>query len=404
VRTVLLMHTDRAVRRILERDRPGRLVFASDDVTDEDRRAYDRVVVLPPVWCVKETLDVLRTIEADDVFFQTELGLPAGSLLAQERGLPGPSPDAVQACLDKRRSRSILSAAGVPVPRFALCRTARDVRAADLGWPLVLKPRASTLGRGVTKVDRDEDLDGAVDAMRRFLPTAPDVRRLVAFSRLAGLPLEDDPTTQFLAESYATGPACEADGLVFGDRIDLFGVTEQVVRDGSGFYIEAYVFPTPGAEAVAARAVAAVRAHGLRDTGFSVEMRGDLVIEVNGRLGEDDGFPDLFRAGIGSAPVSKWLTRDDRPSVVRGAHALAYVNRYAAGVVTRVGAVPDGVVVAVVPGQRLRDPSDPAFRAHVAWALASDDTGGAALAKARARLAGVEIEVEAAAPVGAGTP
>src|SRR5438045_5820754 len=64
VRTVLLLYTDRAVRRVLEHDRPGRLVFASDDVTPEDRRVYDTVVPLPPVWEIEATLDVLRTIEA----------------------------------------------------------------------------------------------------------------------------------------------------------------------------------------------------------------------------------------------------------------------------------------------------------------------------------------------------
>jgi hypothetical protein len=397
---VLLLYTDRAVRRVLERDRPGPTVFASDDVTPEDQRVYDRVVRLPPVWEVEETLDVLRGIEADEVFFQTEFGLPPGSLLARERGLRGPTPEAVLSCLDKRRSRALLAAAGVPVPRFVRCSSAADVRAARLGWPLVLKPAASTLGRGVRKVESDGDLDAAVAAMLRFLPTAPDVRRLVAFARAAGLDLAGDPTREFLAESFATGPAREVDGLVVGDRVDVFGTTDQVVRDGDGFYIEAYLFPAPGAETAERHARDAVRAHGLRDTGFSIEFRGDVVIEVNGRLGEDDGFPDLFAAGLGRAPVSTWLAHDERPSRASGRHALAYVNRYAAGTVRRVGRVPPGVVVTVEAGQRLLPPGDPAYRAHAAWTIESDPHDAAeALRRARARLAGLELEIADAAPL-----
>jgi hypothetical protein len=395
VRTILLLYTDRAVRRVLERERPGRLVFASDDVTDADRRVFDETVVLPPVWEVEATLEALRRIRADEVFFQTEFGLLPGSMLARERGLPGPSPEAALACTSKWESRRLLSAAGVPVPAFGRCETAADVRRLGLGFPLVLKPMASTLGRGVEKVEHERDLDRAVDRVRRFLPVAPDVRRLAAFARAARLDLGGDPTRSFLVEAFASGPPREADGLVFGDRVDSFGVTEQVVRDGSGFYIEAYVFPARDPGRCAEHAAAAVRASGLRDTGYSAEFRGDVLIELNGRLGEDDGFPDLFAAGIGRAPVSKWLARDETPSRPRGVHALAYVNRYEAGVVRRVGPVPGGVVVTVEEGQRLPPPSDPAYRAHAAWTIEGDPRdAGLALDRARARLARLPLEID----------
>ena len=402
--TILLVWTDPAVRRALASERPGRLVLATDEATADDRAVYDAVVDLPPVDDVPAVLDALRRVPFDRVFFQTEFGILAGSLLARERGIPGPSPDGVLATLDKATTRARLAGAGVPQPRFAVARDAAGVRAAELGFPLVLKARASTLGRLVTKVASDADLDAAVARLLARLPTSPDVRRLVSFARAAGLSLAGDPTRDFLAESYAEGPPREADGLVMDGAIDLFGITEQVVRDGDGFYIEGYAFPADDPGRLASVARAAVAALGLDETGFSIEFRGDAVIEVNGRLGEDDGFPDLFRAGIGAFPVVKQLSRDLRPSRVVGRHGLAYVNRYAAGRVRRVVEAP-GAVVVVKEGQRLFDPGSPAYRAHVAYALASHPTSSrTALASARDRLRGVEVAVVDDGEEGTGAP
>jgi hypothetical protein len=392
--TYLLMHTDASVRRVLGRVRPGRMVLACPDVGPEDRAVYDECIVLPPVDRVEETLRRVEAVAADHVYFQTEFGLPAGSLLARARGLPGPSAEAVLACLDKHRSRTLLAEAGVPVPSFALVETAEDVRRLGWGWPVVLKAGASTLGRLVKKVEGPESLDAAVAAMRRALPRSPDVRRLVELARLADRPLGYDPTRRFLVERFAAGPPRECDGLVVGDAVHPFGVTDQVVRDGDGFYIEGYLLPSdePGrAEEVA---VAAVRASGLADTGFSVELRGDVVIEVNGRLGEDDGFAELFHAALGAYPFLHALARDARPLRPVGRHALAYLNAYAPGTL-RALRTGEGVVPVLAPGDRVAEPGTPEYLAHVAYAICSDPASSrAAYERARARIAGVVAEFE----------
>jgi hypothetical protein len=381
---------------VLEAERPGRLVFASDDVTAEDRRVYDECVTLPPVGEVEATVAALERIRADEVFYQTEFGLLAGSILAQRRGLVGPTPEVAHRSVNKALCRATLRDAGVPQPRFALARDAREVRGAGFPYPIVLKAVASTLGRLVTKVESDADLDAKVAALVAALPHAPDPRRLAAFCRLTGLDPGCDPLSQFLVEEFAPGPPLEADGLVVGDRVDLFGITEQRVRDGPGFYVEAYLFPADEPGRAAQFALAAVAALGLRDTGFSIEFRGDAVIEVNGRLGEDDGFPDLFRAALGGLPLAKWFRRDASPSAPRGRFALGYVNAYEPGVVRSVPSVP-GVTVVVEPGRRLARPGTPEYRAHLAWALASHPASSrAALLEARARLQSARFRIDPA--------
>ncbi len=309
--TYLLLYTEPPTRRVFEKHRPGRLIFASDEVTPEDRAAYDECVELPHVADVPATLDALRRIRADVVVAQTEYGLLPGALL-QDRGV-----EAAMRCTNKWLCRQALSRAGVPVPRFALVDGAPCVRRFAERWPVILKPVASTLARGVVRVDSPAGLDAAIARMR--LPDLVDVRRLSAFAALAGVDMGCDPTRQFLVEEFVEGLPLEADGLVFGDRIDCFGAMEQVVAPD--FRIEGYLFP---ADAAAAAAEPVVRALGLRDMGFAIEFRGSTVIEVNGRLGEDDGFPDLFHAALGDYPILKWMKGDAAPLAPRARAALAY--------------------------------------------------------------------------------
>jgi hypothetical protein len=338
-------------------------------VTEEDEAAYDRCVRLPPVTRVGETLRILEGLPFDRVVVQTEYGLLPGSLLAARRGEPAPNPQAALLCTDKWLSRRTLAAAGVPTPRFSLAETPGDVRAFARSYPLVLKPVASTLARGVLRVDREEAIEGAVARMRTFLPVAPDVARLLDFARVAGLDPGCDPTRQFLVEEFAEGPPVETDGLLFGDRLDFFATTRQVLSPPPRFHLEGYHLPVHEG-GLRSRTEAALRAHGLRNAGFSVEFRGEAVIEVNGRLGEDDGFPDLFRAGLGTFPILKWIDRDASPRRREGGHALAYANRYAGGLVRSVLPGP-GAQALVRAGQRLKDSSDPDFNPHLAFALAS---------------------------------
>jgi hypothetical protein len=260
---------------------------------------------------------------------------------------------------------------------------------------VVLKPVASTLGRLVRKVERDEDLDSAADAMLRALPAAPDVRRCAAFARAAGLDMGCDPHRQFLAEEFAPGPPRETDGLVFGDRIDVFGVTDQVVSSPPHFYMEGYLFPAPDRDGLAEVSRRALAALGVVDAGFSIEFRGGRVIEVNGRLGEDTGFPDLYAAALGEAPIVTWMRGDDRPSRPRGAHAIAYLNRYAPGTVRRIEA-PPGVTAVYEPGERVGTPGTPDYYPHLAWALGSHPSDvRAAYEDARRRVDAARVVVDA---------
>lgn len=396
-RTILFLHTEAPTIRALARERPeGRLVLATDAVPAEATAVFDEVVELPPADAVAATLARLEEIPADEVVVQTEYGLLAGTLLARSRGLRGPEPRAALLTTDKWLQRETLRAAGVAVPRYALAETADDVRRFAGGrWPVVVKPVASTLGHLVTRVDSADAAAAAVAALRRALPESPHVRRCTEFARIAGLDMGCDATRQFLVEEFADGPPRETDGLVFGDRIDLFGVTEQVLSPPPHFFIEGYLFPVaaPAIEEVSLRAL---RALGVRDAGFSIEFRGEVLIEVNGRLGEDGGFPELFRAALGRYPVTKWLEGDATPAPrARAGHAIAYANWYRDGIVRSAPPSSADATVLAPEGTTLHAPPHVEMSPHLAYALRSHaDGASAAYAAARDAVSRLRFEIE----------
>ncbi len=101
---------------------------------------------------------------ADVVTFDHEL-VPGAHLTELERlGYQvRPAPPALRLAQDKLEARTVLSAAGFPVPAFTPVSSPRDVAifAERHGWPIVVKrPSGGYDGRGVHVIDRPNQLVG----------------------------------------------------------------------------------------------------------------------------------------------------------------------------------------------------------------------------------------------------
>jgi D-alanine-D-alanine ligase len=72
--------------------------------------------------------------------------------------------------MDKLRTKMLLTAAGVPTPRYRLLQGERDFgpAIADLGLPLIVKPACEGSSIGMSKVQRAEDLPHAWATAARF--------------------------------------------------------------------------------------------------------------------------------------------------------------------------------------------------------------------------------------------
>jgi hypothetical protein len=78
--------------------------------------------------------------------------------------IPGTSVRTTWLCRDKPSMKEALRAAGVPTAASAAAHNATEVRdfAAQVGYPLILKPRAAAGASGTVRVDSGEQLDAAL--------------------------------------------------------------------------------------------------------------------------------------------------------------------------------------------------------------------------------------------------
>ena len=93
--------------------------------------------------------------QCDVITFDHE-HVPTGHLRALEgRIVVKPGPEALEHAQDKARMRERLSGLGVPCPRFAICRTRRELIdfGQEQGWPIIAKTsRGGYDGKGVWKL------------------------------------------------------------------------------------------------------------------------------------------------------------------------------------------------------------------------------------------------------------
>ena len=129
-----------------------------------------------PVDCVMGTLEQLQVPLAR---------------VREELGLGGMSVEAARNFRDKSRMKDVLRAAGLPCARHALIATAADAEAfaAEVGYPLVVKPPA---GAGAVGTNRLDDAAGLARYLARHRP---------------------DPANPSLAEDFITGDEYSFDSV-----------------------------------------------------------------------------------------------------------------------------------------------------------------------------------------------
>lgn len=397
-----------------------RLVLADEAVNITNEDIFEEVIELPPPEELPAAYEIMRRWcakrHADGIFVQSERGLLLGSLLAEELGLKGPGVRAAHLCSNKYLQRVVLSQAGIPNPRFALAEDATGVRrlANDYGFPLILKCVISTMSRLVTPVFSAAEIDGAVARVKAGLLLSEHVTRLEGFSKVSQTDLACDPGRQFLVESFLSGDAVETDGLVIDGGPFTFGVTEQIQSVDPPFFIEGYLLPAECVNESQVEAVsdAVIRAINLQNTGFSIEMRvlGNEVhlMEVNGRLGWDEGLGEMFASRTHEERIvqAAQIALGIIPARTCDRHrfaALAYRTCYYDGIVEDLPAREEmnrrenenlRIQLGTHLGARFYAPPSPEAYPHSAWALATHPVSShAAYNLARTAINSLDIKI-----------
>ncbi|MFN2387923.1 MAG: acetyl/propionyl/methylcrotonyl-CoA carboxylase subunit alpha [Thermoanaerobaculia bacterium] len=161
-------------------------VFAESDAGGFHLRTMERIVSLGPGPPSDTYLSIPRLLEAaqsggaDAVHpgygFLSENAAFARAVELAGLTWVGPSAEAIDEMGDKLRARARMAAAGVPVVPGSAESVASDSRMLDqarqIGWPVLVKAAAGGGGKGMLRVNREEELFPALAEARRVAGAA----------------------------------------------------------------------------------------------------------------------------------------------------------------------------------------------------------------------------------------
>lgn len=340
------------------------------------------------VTVLTDTLDAQAMIAAaaelnardhiDGVLCWDEARIVAAAKVARSLGLPGGDPEMILRCRDKHLTRELAGAAGVPQPRSVLVGTADEAAtvAADIGYPVVLKPRGVAASLGVV-LARTED----------------ELREHFAFARDTTAPGAIVGDEIVLIEEYADGPEISVDCAVFHGEVLPICLAHKEV--GYEPYFEEVGHVVDGAEPMLSDPAfldILNRTHqalgftdGITHSEFRLTATGPKLIEVNARLGGDlIPYLGLRTTGIDPGLAAAAVATGQRPNVAAdrksfGAVRFCYVeHEMTIGTIAFEGSrMPGGVDLAVIraqPGSRQFPPPKGSTFGRIAYITALADT------------------------------
>jgi len=261
-------------------------------------------------WASRHPVDGVLTVGSDRAVVVV-------ARVASALRLPGLSIATALLASDKAAMRDRFDRAGVPCPRWRPSRSVEEALgvAADLGYPVIVKPSDNAAQRGVALATDELDL------------------RTRAEQALA-----ESPSRTLLVEEVADGPEYTANTLTLGGSTTVVTLTERLTTPPPfpGIAL-GHVYPaglTPDREAdVVGAALAAVRALGIDDSPGYTQVRltagGPRVIETAARLGGGcDALLAKLVTGIDLEEAVVRLALGQAPAV---AHPRAGLGPYEAG-------------------------------------------------------------------------
>jgi hypothetical protein len=340
----------------------------------------------------------LADVPADGVVGTKDQSALLAAILAERRGLPGPSPRALIACQHKPTSRELQRrVAPKATPGFALLDGDPP-----FPYPFFVKPVVGRLSQNAYRIEEPSDL-------LRLEEIDEYTSRYARIAALAGA--DPESVHGFLAEELLSGDEVTLEGYASGGRVTTIGITDSVKYPGT-LSFERFEYPSklgPERQAeladVAARVLPAFEFdQGFFNVEFFVPESGPAqMIEVNGRIASQfaplvaglhgrSTYDALFELACGLDPG--WRT--GLPDGV----AVSYVVRvFEDAFVETVPEPEDGVEILVRPGlllseQGLNDTQS--YRLAILYGFG--ETRAEAVERCRARAAALSFGL-APAPV-----
>jgi hypothetical protein len=329
---------------------------------------------------------------ADGVVGTKDLSALLAAVLAERRGLPGPTPQALIACQHKPTSRAVQQrVAPEATPRFATLNG--DV---PLEPPFFVKPVVGRLSQNAYRIEDTVELVDLRD----------NERYTGRYAQIAALADESPAVRGFNAEELLAGDEVTLEGYVRSGVAVTIGVTDSVKYPGT-LSFERFEYPSRLSDErqaelseVAGKVLAGLR---FDDGFFNVEFFAPehgraSIIEVNGRIASQfaplvqslhgrSTYDALFELACGEDPG--W--RPGRPE----GFAVSYVMRvFEDALVEAVPEAEEGLEVLVRPGLRLSEQGQNDAQSYrLAILYGSGETREQAVARCRERAANLNFRL-----------
>lgn len=198
----------------------------------------------------------------DAIMAVDDAGVEIAAAAAFRLGLSHNSTESVNATRNKAELRRRFAAAGVVQPAFRVSDVRRAAsNAADIGFPVVVKPVSLSASRGVIRADDPTETTVAARRGRQILDDA-------------GRP-SDEP---ILIEEYISGDEVAVEGMLKNGELEVLAVLDKP-DPLEGPFFEETIFVTPSRHAPAVQdgvtnaVAAAARAAGLTEGPVHAELR-----------------------------------------------------------------------------------------------------------------------------------
>ncbi len=200
--------------------------------------------------------------------------------VAAALGLPGGDKQAMGRCRDKHLTRQALDAAGVPQPKSIMVDSVEEAltTAAEIGYPVVIKPSDLAVSFGVIKVDGPDEMQAAYAVTSSIpVPGMPEYR------------------VHVLVEEYADGAEISVDCAIHKGHVQILCIAHKTTSFPPYFIETGHLadgadplLTDPRMHSLMQDVHDAIALRdGVTHTEIRMTMAGPKIIEVNGRLGGD---------------------------------------------------------------------------------------------------------------------
>jgi biotin carboxylase len=228
-----------------------------------------------------QAAETLGAHGADGIVSFVDEYIEDAAALAQRLGLRYHTPEVALSVVDKRVQRTLVADAGIPGPDFRVVSPGASKEqvgqlAAEVGYPVVLKPGRGSASRGIRQAGSHEELLSVLASAEGDY-----------FDGIVEELLPDDPTRNPTFASYVSVESVVSDGMVSHVAVTGRFPLASAFRETGNFIPAAEDACT--LDVLTTMAGRTIKALGIRDSVVHTEIKltpdGPKLIEVNGRLG-----------------------------------------------------------------------------------------------------------------------